>query len=181
MEMTMKTIHTFQVLGLALVGLNCSSTIRVNHEQFCQEARRWQAGSKLEIVDTTGHKTNGVLFEPVSRAADSSAFLLIVSEQQNIQKQFKLFPVAETEVAHVRLTRQANPGEVLTAGMLGLLGGALLGSYAGDAVKGKYDDTPAARFYGGILGGMAGFVSCAVLWHALPHEQTFVLERQPTP
>lgn len=174
----MKTNHTFQVLWLALVGINCSSTILVNHEQLCDEARRWKAGSKLEIVDTTGHKYDGILLEPVSRLADSSEFLVITSEQKNIQMQFKLSPAAQTEVAHVRLARKANAGEVLTAGLLGLLGGALLGSYAGDAVKGKYDDTPAARFYGGILGGMAGFVACAVLCNALPHEQEFVLERK---
>lgn len=177
----MKTNHTFQVLWLALVGINCSSTILVNHEQLCYEARRWQTGSKLEIVDTAGHEYKGVLLEPVSVPTDSSAILIIVSEQQNIQKQFKLFPVAETEVAHVRLAGQANAGEVLTAGVLGLLGGALLGSHVGDAVKGKHDDTLAARFYGGILGGMAGFVACAVLYNALPHEQVFVLERKSKP
>lgn len=181
MEMAMKTIHAVQVLCLALVGLNCSSTILVKHEQFCYEARRWQTGSKLEIVDTTGHKYKGVLLEPVSVPTDSSSFLIIVSEQQNIQKQLKLFPVAETEVAHVRLARKANAGEVLTAGVLGLLGGAFLGSHAGEAMQARHDDTPAARFYGGILGGMAGFVACAVLCNALPHEQEFILEREKKP
>lgn len=172
----MKTNHTFQVLWLALVGINCSSTILVNHEQLCYETRRWKAGSKLEIVDTTGHKYDGNLLEPVSRLADSSEFLVITSEQKNIQMQFKLSPAAQTEVAHVRLARKANAGEVLTAGLLGLLGGAFLGSHAGEAMQAKHDDTPAARFYGGVLGGMGGFVSCAVLFHALPHEQVFILD-----
>ncbi len=177
----MKTNHTFQILWLALVGINCSSTLLVNHEQLCYEARRWKAGSKLEIVDTTGHKYNGILLEPVYRLADSSEILVIASEQQNIQKPFKLFPATQMEVVHLRLTRKASAGEVLIAGMLGLLGGAFFGSHIGEAMQAKHDDTPASRFYGGALGAMAGFVSCAVLFNALPHEQEFILERETKP
>lgn len=181
MTKTMKTIQTVLSLWLACVSINCSSTILVNHKQFCDEARRWPAGTKLEIVDTTGHKYNGILLEPVSRLADSSEILLIASEQQNIQKPFKLSPLSQMEVAHLRLARKANAGEVLTAGLLGLLGGALLGSHVGEAMQAKHDDTPAARFYGGVLGGMGGFVSCAVLFNALPHEQKFIRERETKP
>jgi len=149
----------------------------LTHDEFVRDLMALPPGTELRFRDDHGRVYRGILLAPDTSAADTMQLMLATAHQASYY--FELSPALQ--VWEVRMQEPATASEVLTGGLMGMMGGAVLGAYLGEALKSETDDSGAPRFIGGMSGALAGFAAGAVIVPALRPERILKLQDKVPP
>jgi hypothetical protein len=131
------------------------------------EIARLAPGSHLSVHDRNGVKYKGILPEAAMMQPDSTQVLVIETAPDAKRYSFRIsHELARNEVTKVSMPRKPTAGNVLTGGVLGMIGGAVAGPYVGEALAPKDDETLPYRVLGGVCGAIVGFATGAIVVEA---------------
>jgi hypothetical protein len=164
----------FAFIIFILFCFGCSQRRLIGQREFMNQVT---PGMQVTIHDRTGVKYKGIIVEPTKTLSDSTQILMIETEKDKKRHEFSISPApTRTDVTQISMRSKVHSLDVLTGGMFGMIGGALMGVVIGNAVKSDYDDTLAAPFLGGVIGSIFGFITGAVIVNASADKFVLVLE-----
>ena len=117
---------------LVLLCFGCSQHRLVSQRELMDEMAKLAPGNHLSVYDRSGVEHKGILLEPAIIQPDSTQVLVIetVPDKEKYRFGIPLQP-ARAEVTKVSIPRKPNASDVLTGGVLGMIGGAVAGSAVG--------------------------------------------------